>query len=101
MRAIGAPLDALIRQGELILPLTHAEADYRRAMCHGDRIGVEVQVLELRQRSFSIGYRFLSEAGEVAATALTVHVLIAQSRSTTPELPADLHAALANHLATN
>lgn len=100
MRSIGSPLDALIRQGDLILPLTHAEADYRRPMRHGDRVSIEVEVLELRRRSFAIGYRFLSETGELLATARTLHVLIAEDGDATPELPATLRAALASHLAS-
>ncbi|MBK1721140.1 acyl-CoA thioesterase [Thiocystis violacea] len=99
MCAAGHPLAELIREGGLLLPLTHAQADYRRAMRHGDRVRVQVQVLELRQRSFSIGYRFLSDQGETLATARTIHVVISEDPSTIPELPSDLRAALSARLA--
>lgn len=98
MSAIGHPTDALIRSGTL-LPLTHAEADYRRPMLHGDRVRVETRVLEIRQRSFAIGYRFLSEQGETLATARTVHVRIGEDDPAALELPPGLRDALSTYLA--
>ncbi len=96
MSSLGFPLAALIREGETLLPLTHAQADYRRPMLHGDRVRVEVRVMEVRRRSFAIGYRFLGEQGETLASARTVHVLINNDPAA---LPPALHAALSTQLA--
>ncbi|MFP4063447.1 MAG: acyl-CoA thioesterase, partial [Halochromatium sp.] len=43
MARIGWPLDGLIRERQLGLPLVHAEADYRRPMRHGDQVAVRVE----------------------------------------------------------
>ncbi|WP_222932218.1 acyl-CoA thioesterase [Allochromatium humboldtianum] len=98
MEHIGYPIDAMLRDGEILLPLTHAEADYRRPMRHGDRVRVEVQVEDLRRRSFAIGYRFLSEAGEEMATARTIHVLVTDEVHVGESLPEALRAGLMSHV---
>ena len=100
MEDIGYPIDAMLRAGEILLPLTHAEADYRRPMRHGDRIRVQVWVEDLRRRSFAIGYRFLSEADEELATAKTVHVLVSDETQVGEALPEALRAGLSRHRAT-
>ena len=97
MEHIGYPVDTMLRAGEILLPLTHAEADYRRPMRHGDRIRVQVQVEDLRRRSFAIGYRFLNEAGETAATARTIHVLVVDETEIGESLPEPLRAGLEPH----
>lgn len=99
MSSLGFPLAALIRGGETLLPLTHAEADYHRPMLHGDRVRVEVSVIEVRHRSFAIGYRFLDEQDETLASARTVHVLMHDDPDIAPVLPPTLHAALSARLA--
>lgn len=97
MEHIGFQVDRMIREGELLLPLTHAEADYRRPLRHGDRVRVQVWVRDLRRRSFAIGYRFLDEQGEEAATATTVHVLVIDETRVGECLPQALAAGLAVH----
>lgn len=98
MEQIGYPLDALLRDGEMLLPLTHAEADYRRPMRHGDHIRVQVSVVELRRRSFALGYRFLNAADDELATARTVHVLVTHDTQLGDALPDALRVALAQRL---
>ncbi|MCK7576270.1 MAG: acyl-CoA thioesterase [Chromatiales bacterium] len=95
---IGYPVDAMLRDGEILLPLTHAEADYRRPMRHGDRIRIEVRVEDLRRRSFAIGYRFLSEADEEMATARTIHVLVTDEVHVGESLPETLRAGLDDYV---
>ncbi|GAB0147396.1 thioesterase family protein [Marichromatium sp. PS1] len=99
MREIGQPLPPMIAAQTLLLPLTHAEADYLQPMQHGERICVEVEVLELRQRAFSLDYRFLDAAGRLAARARTVHVQIALEPGSARSLAPELRAALEPHLA--
>ncbi len=73
MDALELPVDTLIRSGQLLLPITHAQADYHLPLRHGDRVLVQVSVADLRRRSFAIQYAFRTSQGELAATALTVH----------------------------
>lgn len=97
MEHIGYPIDVMLRTGEILLPLTHAEANYRRPMRHGDRIRIQVWVEDLRRRSFAIGYRFLSEAGDEMATARTIHVLVTDEIRVGDSLPERLRAGLTDH----
>lgn len=94
MEHLGYPLERLIAEGELLLPLTHAEADYRHPLQHGDRVRLTLWVQDLRKRSFAIGYRFETPSGEIAATAQTVHVQIMRDGSPGPGLPHPLLDAL-------
>jgi 1,4-dihydroxy-2-naphthoyl-CoA hydrolase len=73
MAALGFPLDAMVRDGELRLPLVHAEADYHHPLRHGEAVTVQLAVGEVRERSFVIDYCFLGAENAVAATAQTVH----------------------------
>jgi 1,4-dihydroxy-2-naphthoyl-CoA hydrolase len=92
MAALGFPLDAMIADGVLRLPLVHAEADYRRPLRHGEAVLVQLGVAEVRERSFALDYAFLGADGELAASARTVHVAVDADGG--QALPAALQAAL-------
>lgn len=100
MDEIGLPLDRLLREREFLLPLTHAEADYRQPLRHGDQVRATVEVQELRRRSFAIAYRFINAQGEVAATVRTVHVQVAPDLTPATELSEPLRTALAGYCKT-
>ncbi|MCG6942926.1 MAG: acyl-CoA thioesterase [Thiohalocapsa sp.] len=74
MAQLGFPLDAMLRDGGLRLPLVHAEADYRRPLRHGDAVTVRLGVAGVGGSAFTVAYRFLDAQGELAASARTVHV---------------------------
>ena len=98
MVASGVPLDALLRAGQILLPLTHAAADYHRPLRHGDLIRVHLTVAEIRRRSFSIQYEFLNDHGDCAATVRTVHCQINADESSVAALAPELKAALQSTL---
>ena len=92
MAGLGFPLDALLRDGALRLPIVHAEADYRRPLRHGDAVTVRLAVAELGDSAFTVAYDFLDAGRGRAASARTVHVGIdADGRR---GLPDPLRAAL-------
>lgn len=94
MARIGWPLDGLIRERQLGLPLVHAEADYRRPMRHGDQVAVRVERAELAAQGFSLAYGFVIGEQEVA-TALSVHAAIDPMLGKRQPLPPELARALA------
>jgi 1,4-dihydroxy-2-naphthoyl-CoA hydrolase len=94
MTAIGWPLDAMIRDRELALPLVHAEADYRRPISHGQQVQIAVTVADIADGRFSIDYRFTDTSGAVLASARTVHAAVDPHRSRPIPLPPGLAAAL-------
>lgn len=98
MESIGHPIAGIIAGGEAPLPVTHAEADYLRPLRHGDAVEVAVSVLEIRRRSFEIGYSFRNIAGEPCATARTTHVQIGGGGPGAGSLRDSLKGALADYL---
>lgn len=93
MARIGWPVDELIRERQLALPLVHAEADYRCPMRHGDQVDVIIELKDLGERRFSLAYGFSSDGREVA-TALSVHVAIDPRTGRSEALPKSLASAL-------
>lgn len=98
MSSLGFPLDEMIRQGIIGLPVVHAEADYRKPLRHGDAIRVKLAVAEIGARRFSIEYRFERAPGEPAASARTIHVCTDHREGASGALPDDLAAALRSQL---
>ena len=98
MRQLGFPLERLIGDGEILLPLVRAEADYRRPLRHGEHVRVFLVVEALRARSFTIAYQFVTEDGGVAASARTRHVQVTPAGTASDRLDGPLHDALSQHL---
>ncbi|WP_295880024.1 thioesterase family protein [uncultured Thiohalocapsa sp.] len=99
MTQLGFPLDAMLRAGDLRLPLVHAEADYRRPLHHGAAVSVQITPAAVGAGSFTLHYRFRTGDGNLAATARTVHAAIdADGRRS---LPAQLRQALENYPLNN
>jgi len=91
---MGWPLEAMIRDGGLALPLVHAQADYRRPMRHGVEVRVAVRIAAIGTTSFTLDYGFTDRAGDLLATARSVHAAIDPNGSGSVQLPPDLAAAL-------
>jgi 1,4-dihydroxy-2-naphthoyl-CoA hydrolase len=95
--SLGLPLAALIEgdrgRTPLRIPIVQAQAEYLAPIRLGERIDVRLDVLEVRRRSFSIGYRFQDRSGQVRATARTVHCSVATPGTGQP-LPEYLASAL-------
>jgi 1,4-dihydroxy-2-naphthoyl-CoA hydrolase len=98
MATIGFPLDRVIRDAKWRLPLVHAEADYRCPLRHGDEATVRLRPAKVGERSFVLDYRFIDRAGEVCASARTVHVQSGPDGSVSAPLTDDLRMALTARL---
>ncbi|WP_296701455.1 acyl-CoA thioesterase [Thiocapsa sp. UBA6158] len=98
MTQVGLPLERLIREGELLLPLVHAEADYHRPLRQGDRVQVVLTIDEIRARSFAVAYRFEMPDGTLAATAKTVHLRINRDGSPAAGLSDEIRNAILPYL---
>ncbi len=93
MTQLGFPLDAMLRDGTLRLPLVHAEADYRQPLRHGIAVTVELEPAAVGTASFTVDYRFRTSGAGLAATARTVHAAMDQHGRR--GLPSALREALA------
>jgi 1,4-dihydroxy-2-naphthoyl-CoA hydrolase len=94
MGTIGFPLDRIIRDGKTLLPLVHAEADYRMPLRHGERVRVRLTIDRIGRTSFTLSYRFLDAEDQVRAAARTVHVHLIPDRQSAAPLPHALKASL-------
>ena len=94
MASIGHPLYEYIQQGGLILPLKHAEADYKKPLKYGDNLDINLSVTALSNSSFIITYRCMDESGQLCAEIKTVHVVVNVETGKPVLIPDDLRTAL-------
>lgn len=94
LACIGQPLPRDLGKAPLILPIVHADSDYRSSLRLGDRVSIEVDVREVKSRSFTLGYRFVDADGTEAARLTTVHVAVDPATSRSTRLPDALADAL-------
>jgi 1,4-dihydroxy-2-naphthoyl-CoA hydrolase len=94
LRERGAPLEAALRDGSWVAPLTHAEASYRRPLRFGDAIQVAVTGVELEETEYRVRYTIEADAG-VACDGETVHVSVDPETFRRCPVPEGLRRALA------
>ncbi len=80
LEAGGRPLRQIIEEGDWVMPLVHAEADFKRPMRLGDRITVRVALAEVSGGSLRFSYELIGDDGRVRATASLVHAVIDKQR---------------------
>jgi len=94
MQQIGCSLQELLAEGSYLLPLVHAEADYRRPLRHADKLKIELRLKRLGRTSFTLGYRVLAEDQTEHASLETVHVALDRTTQRPLSLPDSLREAL-------
>ncbi len=96
---VGLPIARVVREREVLYPVVHAEADYRAPLAVGDRLTVRIEVLDLGERSFSIGCRLLLADGREAGSVKTVHATVAAATGASCPLPDAVRATFGPYLA--
>jgi 1,4-dihydroxy-2-naphthoyl-CoA hydrolase len=95
LRAAGSPLDELIRAREQVLPLGHAEVDFKKPIRFGQLVKIRVTVGRLGERSFRVEYELHGD--ELLATAATVHISVDPATGKSVPLTAALRGLLEKH----
>jgi YbgC/YbaW family acyl-CoA thioester hydrolase len=90
----GHSLADILKQGEYLLPLVHAEADYKQPLHLNEDIIIELSVKKLGDSSFTLQYHYLDNTNEVRAIVETVHVALNASQHKPMPIPDSLRAAL-------
>jgi len=94
----GLNIGQLIQTTDYILPIVHAESDYRRALFVGQPASIRLRVIEVRSRTFTIAYEFLNSEGELACRLRTVHCAVNVKTRKAVALPKEVVNALKSEL---
>lgn len=86
---------AILKEGKYIIPIVHAEADYRAVMELSDKITIEMETGDTGRSSFTLLYRLVNQHGIVAAEVKTVHSVLDRSTRKSIEMPDSIRDRLA------
>ena len=78
LKQVGLPLDQSLREGLLLLPLVHAEADYQGPLRFGDDVDVSIASPEIGDKSIQLAFT-LAVDGSPRATVRVTHVAVERS----------------------
>lgn len=87
LRAGGLPLHEAIPGRSWILPLIHAEADYRRPMRFGERLRAEASLADVGGSTVTLRYAIKGAEGELRATVTLVHCAVDKASTRRIALP--------------
>ena len=99
LRDVGLPLERIIAAREQVLPLAHAEADFKRPFRFGVLVRIRTSVASVGERSFRMQYEMFDEADVHLASAATVHVAVDPATGRSAVLSQRVRAALEKHQA--
>ena len=94
----GLNIGHLIRTTSYLIPVVHAESDYRRPLFVGEQAVIRLRVVELRSRTFTLDYEFLNADGHLACRLRTVHCAVNTRTRRAVALPPDVVTALKSEL---
>ena len=90
----GLNIGHLIQTTDYIIPVVHAESDYRRALFVGQQTTIHLRVVELHSRTFTVVYEFFNAQNELACTVRTVHCAVNTQTRRAVALPKEVVTAL-------
>jgi YbgC/YbaW family acyl-CoA thioester hydrolase len=61
---------------DYVVPITSSKAKYLKPLKYGETVTTELNVFQLRNSSFELGYLCKNENGEVCAEVKTIHVFV-------------------------
>lgn len=91
---IGFPIGKILGEMDFVLPLVHAEADYKLPLRPSDEIVIQASIKRLGSTSYTVAYQILNRENKTAATAETVHVVVDKFSGKKREIPPQLKDGL-------
>ncbi|NER84606.1 MAG: acyl-CoA thioesterase [Leptolyngbya sp. SIO1D8] len=76
LQQFGIDVSTFFSRGAIAVPITHAEADFRRPLMCGDIVNIQLTPRSMSPHSFQIEYEVSLASGKVAAIAQTHHICI-------------------------
>ncbi|MGI6459475.1 MAG: acyl-CoA thioesterase [Candidatus Hydrogenedentales bacterium] len=94
----GLDIGHLIRSAGYLIPVVHAESDYRRPLFVGEQALIHLRVAELRSRTFTLDYEFHTAEGRLACRMRTVHCAVNAETRRAAALPEEIVHVLKDEL---
>jgi len=90
----GLPLGATIKEETFLLPIVHAEGQFKKPAEAGETVKVEVKTGRRGVTSFTLLFTMTNSAGDLLATGSTVHVAVDKQSGKPVALPPKVIAVL-------
>lgn len=87
---------ATILNSDFILPLNHAEADFKAPVFLNEIITIEIYCAAIGEDEFSLQYQFINHLKKITTTVLTRHVSLDKNSHQRIPLPESIHLLLAS-----
>jgi len=99
---LGIDFADVLHKNNLSLPTVHVECDFRRRLRYGDRIDMEVRVIDIGRTSITWGYKGYraGDEGEIVVEGANVTVCVKTDAFEKTEVPGWLRQQLKNHIGT-
>ena len=94
LEEIGYSLRRIIGEESFLLPIVHAESDYRQMIGLEDEVTIVVNVDRIGSTSFTLAYDFFLENQKLAASVKTVHVCVDKTSLKKRPISKELRQAL-------
>jgi 1,4-dihydroxy-2-naphthoyl-CoA hydrolase len=94
MEQSGFNFAEVLRRGEILLPIVHAEADYLEPLAVGDELTIVLRAAKISEHSFVLSYDLKRPDATLVGTVSTVHVIVDRASGKKTGLPALLREAL-------
>ena len=85
----GLSLGEILETADFLMPIVHAEADYKAPLRVGDRIEIGIAVEKIGTTSFTTNFRLMKE-GVLVGTVKLVHVTVAKTSNEPIAIPKSL-----------
>ena len=84
--------------GDFLVPIAHAEADYKKPILHGERVTITIDVTRVGRASVTLRYTVTGPDGDLRASVLTVHAFVARATMKPIPIPEPLRGFFLGHL---
>lgn len=91
---ISLPVRDIFEEHDFLLPIVHAEADYKKPLLIGDVLEIRVTLEKTGNSSVTFNYQIFNQGQCRAASAKTVHVAVDKHTHEKMDLPAVLFERL-------
>lgn len=87
-------------KGEFLVPIAHAEADYKKPILHGERVTITIDVTRVGRASIHLQHTVTGPGGphDLRASVLTVHAFVERATMKPIPVPEPLRGFFRGHL---